>query len=249
MMKAYYFLWRRTGMDRNEFIDYYENPHVDLILRNLPKHDDFRRNYPAWDRSNTADLGSPLFDAMTAITYESPVKFAEALATFYSQPFNQIVTEDELRFLDRSRIKFVMVDEIIDEVPENKWRPAPMVVEDAKLIRLIRRPAALDAAEFRKAYEALQAPAIRSTVGSCVDYRRNYIRGSDSHNFTTPELENNLDIHSVIACDLIEELCFASSADADAAVRALDGVGVGTPLLTGMLGTSAIICDQRLRNA
>ncbi|KAH7141799.1 hypothetical protein EDB81DRAFT_884857 [Dactylonectria macrodidyma] len=150
-MKAYYFLWRRTGMDRKEFIDYYEKPHVDLILLNVPRHNDFRRNYPVWDRSNTADPGSPPFDALTAITYNNPAMFAEALATFYSQPFNQIVTEDELRFLDRSRIKFVMVDEIIDDVPENEWRPAPMVVEEAKLIRLIKRPAALDAAEFRTA--------------------------------------------------------------------------------------------------
>ncbi|KAH7142688.1 hypothetical protein B0J13DRAFT_623298 [Dactylonectria estremocensis] len=236
-------------MDRNEFIDYYEKPHVDLILLHVPKHDDFRRNYPASDWSNTADPGLPPFDALTAITYKNPATFAEANATFYSQPFNQIVTEDELRFLDRSRIKFVMVDEIIDQVPENEWRPAPMFVEGAKLIRLIRRPAALDTTEFRKAYEALQAPATRSAVSSCVDYRRNYVRGSDSHNFTTPELQNNPGHHSVVACDLIEELCFASSADANAAVRTLDSIGVRTPLLTGMLGTPAIICDQRLRTA
>ncbi|KAH9213529.1 hypothetical protein DL95DRAFT_410276 [Leptodontidium sp. 2 PMI_412] len=160
-MKAYYFLWRRTGMDRNEFIDYYEKPHVNLIIANVPKHDDFRRNYPAWHRSKTIDPDLQPFDALTAITYESLAKFDEAIEIFYSQPFNQIVTDDEMRFLDRSRMKFVMVDEVIDQVPENEWRPGPVAVEDSKLVRFIKRPTVLDAAEFRKTYEALQAPATR----------------------------------------------------------------------------------------
>ncbi|CAG9946212.1 unnamed protein product [Clonostachys rosea f. rosea IK726] len=249
MTKAYYFLWRRAGTDRNEFINYYEKPHLDLILANLPKHDDFRRNYPAWHRYNTPSLGLQPFDALTAITYGSPAKFDEAIGIFYTQPFNQAVTEDELRFLDRSRMKFVMVDEIIDQLPENEWRPAPAVGDHAKLIRLIKRPATLNATEFRKAYEATQVPAIRSTIINCIDYRRNYVRATDSHNFTTPELQGSLSESDMIACDLIEELCFASSADADAAVQALAVVGHHSPLLTDMQRTPGIICDQRLRSA
>ncbi|KAH9213528.1 hypothetical protein DL95DRAFT_410275 [Leptodontidium sp. 2 PMI_412] len=89
--------------------------------------------------------------------------------------------------------------------------------------------------------------SIRSAVSRCVDYRRNYVRGLDSHNFTTPNLQDKLGDHVMIACDLIEELCFASSADADAAVLALNGVGVHSPLLAGMRDTSPIVCDQRLR--
>lgn len=247
MRKAYYFLWHRAGIDRNEFMEYYENTHLDLIIDKVPKHDDFRRSYPAWDRSSTPLQGLKPFDAITAITYEKRATFEEAVAIVYSQPFNKIIIEDELRFLNRSRMRFVVVDEVIARGPQDKWQPAPVVADGAKLVRLIRRPSGLDVADFRKTYETLHAPVVLSAATNCIDYRCNYVCGSDSYNFTTPELLDEHSHHWMTSCDLIEELCFSSNADAEAATRALGRVSVHSTLLMGMLDTPAIICDQRLR--
>ncbi|KAM5527612.1 hypothetical protein FOXYSP1_19974 [Fusarium oxysporum f. sp. phaseoli] len=248
MLKAYYFLWRRTGMDRNEFMEYYENTHLDLIIDNVPKHDDFRRLYPAWHRSGTAqyDLKKP-FDVMTGITYGRRASFDEGAAKIYSPPFNEIVIQDEMRFLDRSLMKFVVVHEVIVRGPQDKWQPAPHVADGAMLVRLIQRPAGLDSAEFRKSYETLQVPAILSAVNGCVDYRCNYVSASDHYNFMTSQLVEEYGHGLTASFDLIEEFCFSSVANAEAGARALGGVGVHSTLLRGMLHTHAIVCDTRRR--
>ncbi|KAF5988713.1 hypothetical protein FBULB1_1321 [Fusarium bulbicola] len=126
MLKAYYFVWRRTGMDRKEFMTYYENTHLDLIIDNVPKHNNFRRLYQTWHRSGTAryDLKKPL-DVMTG------------------PPFNEIVTQDERRFLDCSLMKFVVVHEVIVRGPQDKWQPAPHVADGAIMTCIQNDPAAL----------------------------------------------------------------------------------------------------------
>ena len=220
-------------MVRKEFIEYYEKPHLDLIVANVPKHSDFRRTYPAWHRSDPANLGSRPFDALTAITYESSAKFDEAMHIYYGQPFNQTVTEDELRFIDRSLVKLAVVDEVIDRVPVSGWRPAPVVADYAKLIRLIKRPTTLGATEFCEIYEAVQAPIIRCTIDNCIDYRRNYVRGSHQYNYTTLELQDKLGEHPMTDCDLIEELYFVCNADAKDAAVSLSGISPSA-LLTGV---------------
>lgn len=234
-------------MGRDEFIEYYEAPHYNLIVENLPKHADFRRNYPMCHHGRISDSGFKFFDVMTAITYENREKFDEAMRIFYSQPFNKTVTEDELRFLDRSCMKFMVVDEVIDQVPEDKWRPAPVVDNEAKLVRLIRRPPKVDLDTFREAYETLQAPAVRSATAGCLDYRRNYVRGSDLYNYTTPLLQQQFSDDLSVSCDIIEEFCFSSSSAATTAAVALDSVSMKSKVLMGMLSTPVIICDQYLR--
>jgi hypothetical protein len=164
----------------------------------------------------------------------------------FNLPFSKILIEDELKFLNRSLIKLVVVYEVIAQVPEDEWRPAPVVADGAVLVRLLRRPSGIDAANFRQLYEDLQVPAILSEVNRCIEYRCNYVCRSDSYNFTTPELQEQ-DDPVMIDCDLVEEFYFTSSADAEAAKRAVDAVGPHSPLLEGILSSSAIICDQRLR--
>ncbi|KAI3570737.1 hypothetical protein IWW34DRAFT_859142 [Fusarium oxysporum f. sp. albedinis] len=248
MLKAYYFLWRRTGMDRKEFVEYYENTHLDLIIDNVPKHDDFRRLYPARHRSDTVqhDLKKP-FDAMTAITYQLRASFEEAVSKIYSPPFNDIIIQDEIHFLDRSLMRFVVVHEVIVRGPRDKWQPAPHVADSAMLVRLVQRPTGLDVTEFRESYETLQVPAILSAVNGCVDYRCNYVSASDQYNFMTSKLMEQYGHDLTASFDLIEEFCFPSVASAEAGARALEGVGVHSTLLMGMLHTHAIVCDPRRR--
>lgn len=247
MLKAYYFLWRRPGMTRDEFIEYYEEIHVDLIVSNLPRASDFRRNYPAWQHNHADHLGTLPFDVLTAITYQSRASFEEAMRVYHSPPFNEVVTEDELRFVNRGRVRFVPVDEVIDQTSDDQWRPAPAVPEGAKLLRLTRRPATIDPNAFQSIYEAAEAPGIRPLIDGCIDYRRNYIRVDDPFCFMTPELHAEIASHGLVDCDLVEELCFIDTVSAAAAAVALDAA----PLVAGPLGdaahTSVITCDQHVR--
>jgi len=74
---------------------------------------------------------------------------------------------------------FVPVDEVIDETSDDQYRPASTVPEDAKLLRLARRPATIDPTAFHSIYEAAEVPGIRPLINGCIDYRRNYIRVDD----------------------------------------------------------------------
>jgi len=247
MLKAYYFLWRRAGMMRDEFIEYYEEIHADLIVSNLPRASDFRRNYPAWQHSHPDQLGSLPFDVLTAITYDSRASFEEAMRVYRSPPFSEVVTEDELRFVNRGLVRFVPVDEVIDQISDDQWRPAPAVPEGAKLLRLTRRPATIDPNAFQSIYEAAEVSGIRPLINGCVDYRRNYIRVDDPFCFMTPELQAEIASHGLIGCDLVEELCFIDTVSAAAAAVELDAAPVVAGPLGGAVRTSAISCVQHVR--
>jgi hypothetical protein len=245
MLKAYYFLWRRDGMTRDEFVAYYEDIHVDLIVGNLPLARDFRRNFPVWPGSEAEHLGSSPFDVLTAITHESRTRFEEAMKVYRSPPFSDTVTADELRFINRDRVRFVPVDEVIDQLPEGEWQVGPAAPEGAKLLRLIRRPEALDAGAFRTGYETSQVPLLRSHFDGCTDYRRNYIRATDAFSFMSDELKAEPEAQN---WDLVEEFCFTDAARAQAAATAMNAASVPEPL-AGMTRTSAIVCDQYSRTA
>ncbi|MET9224266.1 EthD domain-containing protein [Lentzea sp. NPDC003310] len=106
MITTMAFLKAREGMSREEFVDYYENHHVPLILGigSGPFH--YVRNYlPPRD-----EQGFPAeFDVVTHM------KFADAATrrTWLSLVLapGSGVAEDEERFLDRSRTRSWIVEE------------------------------------------------------------------------------------------------------------------------------------------
>lgn len=220
MLKAYYFLWRRPDMTRAEFIDYYENIHANLIFDNLPRALDFRRNYPLWREQHENYVGSCPFDVLTAITYSDKAAFEEAMNIYHSPPFSEIVTADELRFIDRSRVRFVPVDEVSDPNESGHWLAGPRKV--FKLLRLVRRAPSMEPDRFRSLYETHEVPVLRQILAGCVDYRRNYIRVADQLHFITPELQAEIADHKMVECDLVEEICFEEAGEAAAAAARLD---------------------------
>ena len=240
MLKAYFFLSRRDGMTLDKFVDYYENTHAHLIADNLPDPSDSRRNFLVWSDDELETLGSRPFDVLTAITYESRAKFEDSMKVYASPPFNEVVTEDELRFINRERVRFAPVDEVIEGVPADEWRAAPAVPKGAKLMRLTRRPETQDPDTFRSVYESFEAPLVQLLTAGCIDYRRNYIRSSDPFSFMTDEFGDELNSHR---WDLVEEFCFADAAGAKAAAKALNAASIAEPL-AGAFRTSAIECDQ-----
>ncbi|OHV57576.1 hypothetical protein BCD48_42865 [Pseudofrankia sp. BMG5.36] len=128
-----------------------------------------------------------------------PGSFETALHVYHSSPFSEMVTEDELRFINRGRVRFVPVDEILDQASEDRWYPAPLSPEGAKLLRLTQRPTALDPDMFRDVYERYEVPAIRQLIAGCADYRRNYVGSTDSFCFATPELQAEIGAHGLVA--------------------------------------------------
>ena len=96
----------RTGMSRDEFIDYYENHHVPLVLSRAPAPSYYTRNYlpVVADRRDQAD-----FDVVTHMKFADHDTHHDWLVLVLAQDSG--VAADEARFLDRTRTRSWIVEE------------------------------------------------------------------------------------------------------------------------------------------
>src|SRR5262245_44137373 len=94
-------------MTLGEFIDYYENHHVPLILSTAPAPTAYKRNY--------VDRGGPVSaidcDAIVEQEFADRAAFDAWLAAVTTGPAGERVAADEARFLDRSRTRACVVAE------------------------------------------------------------------------------------------------------------------------------------------
>jgi hypothetical protein len=219
MQKGIYFLQRRPGMTRAEFISYYEAVHRPLIMANLPRPLDFRRHFPVWSPSAQTRSADRRFDSLTAITYESGQAFMDAFKRYSSSSFNPIVVEDELKFVDRGRVSFMPVEEVIAaDSEDDPWRPAPRS-PGGKLLRFVWRPDEIDAAEFRARDRS--TTSARALLEGCLEVRRNYLLPDDPFAFSTEDLAGIDRLTDYRRCDAVEEYSFAADGDARAALASL----------------------------
>ena len=93
MYKVVAFLKRKHGMSRAEFIDYYENHHVPLILSIAPPPPVYRRNYLM---SVARGVGFD-FDVMTEIAFADQTAFETWALKLHA---DTRVADDELNFFD-----------------------------------------------------------------------------------------------------------------------------------------------------
>jgi uncharacterized protein (TIGR02118 family) len=109
MFKVFAYLTRRPGTTREEFIDYYENHHVPLVLSLASMPRVYKRNYVAG--GDAASPGSPTidFDVVTEMTWDDRAGIEEWMA-LRDVP---AIAEDEARFLDRSKTRTHVIDERI----------------------------------------------------------------------------------------------------------------------------------------
>jgi uncharacterized protein (TIGR02118 family) len=107
MFKVFAYLTRRPGTTREEFIDYYENRHVPLVLSLASTPRVYKRNYVV--SGDATSPGSPGFDfdVVTEIIWDDRAGFEEWTA-LSGVP---AIAEDEARFLDRSKTRAHVVDE------------------------------------------------------------------------------------------------------------------------------------------
>ncbi len=107
MFKVFTYLTRRQGITREEFIDYYENHHVPLVLSLASTPRVYKRNYVV--RGDGAGPASPTFDfdVVTEIVWDGRAGFEEWMAL----PGVPAIAEDEAKFLDRSKTRAHVIDE------------------------------------------------------------------------------------------------------------------------------------------
>ena len=107
MFKVFAYLTKREGSTREEFIDYYENHHVPLVLSLAPMPRVYKRNYLRPGDAASPDSPAIGFDVVTEMAWDDRAGM-EAWMAALSVP---AIAEDEARFLDRSKTRAYMIDE------------------------------------------------------------------------------------------------------------------------------------------
>lgn len=113
MYKVFGFLKKRDGIDMDEFIDYYENNHIPLILSLAPTPPVYKRHYVVHSEKLTEGNASVDFDVMTELAFADQEAFLAWMGKVAGPDAGALVAADEARFLDRSRTRAYVVDERI----------------------------------------------------------------------------------------------------------------------------------------
>jgi hypothetical protein len=177
----------KPGMERQAFIDRYENGHVPFALKRCPWLSDYRRNYPQKGSPiATAHLevakAVPEIDVVSEFKYASQAD-ADRVAAVLSDPtIGQQFAEDEAQLFDRSKMTIIPVEEFA--TPENELRPRPTGYVGRPAIKFLgfarRRDPELPRDAFIRSYEAGLAtliPRILRAGGHPIfaGYRRNIV--------------------------------------------------------------------------
>ncbi len=114
MLKVFAYLSKKEGIERQAFIDYYENHHVPLVLSLASAPPVYKRNYVVrGDALNR--LGDEIdFDVVTELVFPDRAAFADWMENL-SDP---AIGADEERFLDRSRTRACVIEEHVTEGDE-----------------------------------------------------------------------------------------------------------------------------------
>lgn len=108
MVKLVAFLVRREGLSHEEFVDHWLHRHAPLIAGTpeLARHIlRYEQHLPA---PGAGWMGSEGYDGITIQWMESPAAFE----AFVAEPrYAELVAPDEARFLDHSRLVWMVTDE------------------------------------------------------------------------------------------------------------------------------------------
>ncbi len=111
MLKVLAFLTKREGIETQAFIEYYEKNHVPLICGLAPNPIVYKRNYLVrGDEFNKEDAAID-FDAVTELVFPDRAAYLAWTAQIFQPGSGEQVVADELKFLDRSRIRAYVVEE------------------------------------------------------------------------------------------------------------------------------------------
>lgn len=105
MIKAMSLIKRKPGLPREEFSRHYEEVHVPLALRHFPFKRYVRNYVIASPGAEELD-----FDCITEVWFDT-MEDCQAAAEFSASEAYQVISEDEDRFMDRSKIVAFLVEE------------------------------------------------------------------------------------------------------------------------------------------
>ena len=113
MLRILSYLVKRDGMETGEFIDYYENQHVPLILSLATPPLVYKRHYLQRDDAlNIGEAGID-FDVVTEQAFTDREAFLSWIAAVTRGGNADRVAADEARFLDRSRTRSCLVSDYV----------------------------------------------------------------------------------------------------------------------------------------
>lgn len=111
MIKLMCLIPLKAGLSPEAFRDYYENHHVPLVKRLCPEMKAYRRNYVTREflrkPEGAASLG---FDVLTEVWIDDAT-YAEWSKVTADPPATNPIYEDELKFVDPTRVWMFRVDE------------------------------------------------------------------------------------------------------------------------------------------
>lgn len=112
MIKLIALLTRKSGLSRNDFIDYYEDVHAPLIMRLTPMIYAYTRNFIDWAGAFPAADGTATdFDCITEIWFATAADHSAALALWSQPSVAAQVAADEENIFNREKTRMFLVDE------------------------------------------------------------------------------------------------------------------------------------------
>lgn len=108
MFKMLAFLTKRVGMETGDFVDYYENHHVPLILTLAAPPLVYKRHYRG--EALTRKGGPVDFDVVTELGFADRAAYLAWMAELAS---SGQVGADEARFLDRTQTMAFVFEEYV----------------------------------------------------------------------------------------------------------------------------------------
>jgi hypothetical protein len=97
----------RQSLERDAFVDYYENHHIPLIRSLAPPPVVYRRHYLVRDELRVGDVD---FDVVTELGFPDRTAYLAWRTAVGSGAAGERVAADEARFLDRARTRATVVE-------------------------------------------------------------------------------------------------------------------------------------------
>ena len=114
MFKAMALLCKRADMSKEEFIEYYEKVGAKLLLKYQPQLCGFRRNFLDLNGAVIYPGAKALdFDVIAEFWYPDRAAYEAAMDVFNHKETDDLLSDDEDKFLDRTKTRFFIVDEFV----------------------------------------------------------------------------------------------------------------------------------------
>jgi EthD domain len=113
VLKILSYLVKRDGMPAEEFVDYYENHHVPLILSLAPPPVVYKRHYLQRGDALNLDEANIDFDVVTEQVFADRDAFQSWIAAVTAGDAGERVAADEAQFLDRTRTRSCVVSDYV----------------------------------------------------------------------------------------------------------------------------------------